>query len=808
MIGQTVGRFKIVEKLGEGGIGVVYKAEDLDLHRSVVLKFLRQREDEDLTAHLRLEREAQAAAGLSHANIATVYEYHDAKQHGDGHSFIAMEYVEGETLKARLSRERFTVAEAQDIIIQLARGLRVAHNHGVVHRDMKPSNVVLMNDGNVKILDFGIAKVINASDLTQVDLVVGTAPYMSPEQLRDEDVDHRTDIWSLGVMIFEMLTGQSPFNGISPPSIMYSIANEEQKSLQEYVPDAPASLLESYYACLRKDRDRRPQSMDEVLKLLTGTSTYTSSNQEKHIVSKIFKPNLLWIGFAIAVVAVAAWYFLMHFNPKVAKEGDTRWRVAVLPFEILTNDKAVAAWVGVIQAMFVSELTGVEGIGVIDPASVNGLLQGVYGTLQPQRGDELSRQLMVTGFTVMVDGSIMKSGSGYKIQSRVIDGVRGEVLVTTDAVISGEAELATAVASAAQQILDLYQVTVLHSSKEVDLRPWVTYRRQNVSAIKEFFRASEMLYRVEPGANVHLLRALELDSLFVMARVWLISSLVGAGKIAEAGEHLSFLRRHQERASPFEETMTKWADAYVRSDTIAQTRTLERALIYSPGNNILLFNLGIVRFAAGEYEKTIEALTPLVKTKWKYSPAYYLLAGCYMSTRRFDQARQILEESLEIQPVYKEIYGLLAVTYHRSGDTIKEHRATDLYLQRSKENGDTRWNAHAALGEFYDSDSLYSPAIEHYRRAIEYRPVDAALHENLAIVLTKSKNYGDARKEYEVALRLDTSKINTYVFLGRIGEALNDTPFAISSYTSFLKRSGDSTARATVLDRMELLHHR
>ncbi len=217
MIGKTISHYKILEKFGEGGIGVVYKAEDLKLKRIVALKFLSPDLTRDPEAKERFIQEAQAASALDHPNICNIHEIDETKpapaDAGDGQMFICMAYYDGETLKKKIARGQLSVDSVIDIPIQIAQGLIKAHEHGIVHRDIKPGNIMITKDGMVKILDFGLAKLAGQVRLTKTGTTIGTIAYMSPEQARGKEVDHRSDIWSYGVLLYELLTGQLPFRG-------------------------------------------------------------------------------------------------------------------------------------------------------------------------------------------------------------------------------------------------------------------------------------------------------------------------------------------------------------------------------------------------------------------------------------------------------------------------------------------------------------------------------------------------------------------------------------------------------------------
>ncbi|MCI0559585.1 MAG: serine/threonine protein kinase, partial [Nitrososphaera sp.] len=210
MIGQTISHYKILEKLGGGGMGVVYKAQDLKLDRFVALKFLPPHLSADEDEKKRFIHEAKAASALDHPNICAIYEIDETE---DGQMFIAMAYYEGETLKKKIERGPLPIDQTIDLAIQIAQGLAKAHKHGITHRDIKPANVMITNEGVAKIVDFGLAKLAGQTKLTKSGMTVGTVAYMSPEQARGEEVDHRTDIWALGVVLYEMITGQLPFKG-------------------------------------------------------------------------------------------------------------------------------------------------------------------------------------------------------------------------------------------------------------------------------------------------------------------------------------------------------------------------------------------------------------------------------------------------------------------------------------------------------------------------------------------------------------------------------------------------------------------
>lgn len=260
MIGREISHFRVDEKIGEGGMGVVYRAEDLKLHRPVALKFLPTHLTENADAVARFEREAQAAAALKHPNIVTIY----AVGEFEGHVYLCMEHVEGDDLSVVLEHGPLPVERALDIAIRVGDGLSAAHRAGIVHRDIKPENILVGRDDGVKILDFGLAKLRGVSRLTRQSSTLGTVAYMSPEMAKGEEADQRTDVWSLGIVLYEMVSGRHPFEGDYDQAVAYAVVNQDLPPLDDVAPDRSSGLQAVVEKALSKDPDDRFQSIDEM----------------------------------------------------------------------------------------------------------------------------------------------------------------------------------------------------------------------------------------------------------------------------------------------------------------------------------------------------------------------------------------------------------------------------------------------------------------------------------------------------------------------------------------------------------------
>jgi serine/threonine protein kinase/Tfp pilus assembly protein PilF len=339
MIGKTISHYKIIEKLGEGGMGVIYKARDLKLDRFVALKFLPPHLTTSEEQKQRFIHEAKAASALQHNNICTI---HEIDETDDGQMFICMDYYEGETLKKKIERGPLKIEEAINITIQVALGLACAHEANEIHRDIKPANIMITNRGEVKIVDFGLARLVGQTKLTKEGTTLGTVAYMSPEQASGDQVDARTDLWSLGVIFYEMLTGQAPFRGEYDQAVIFSILNEMPVLLKDQQSEIPMELENIVNKALAKKPDERFQKAEEILKELNliqkkyDTNSHEHTSNERRQIKQLKRKIFSGFIFFIIVVAISM-YMLINKDPGHESKTDIQ-RLAVLPFANLRSD--------------------------------------------------------------------------------------------------------------------------------------------------------------------------------------------------------------------------------------------------------------------------------------------------------------------------------------------------------------------------------------------------------------------------------------------------------------------------------------
>ena len=434
MIGKTISHYRILEKLGAGGMGTVYKAQDIKLDRFVALKFLPHHLSQDEENKKRFIHEAKAASALNHPNIATIYEIDEA----EGQLFIAMEYVEGQSLQQlTIDNGQLTIANCLNYAIQIAEGLAKAHSKGIIHRDIKPANILVTEDGHVKIVDFGLAKLAGATVITKEGTTLGTVAYMSPEQAQGAKVDHRTDIWSLGVVLYEMVTGQLPFRGDYEQAVVYSIINEEPEPPTAVRSGVPMELERIMLKALAKAPEERYQHLDEmrvdllaVQKKLAREAGVTAavSAPVKHGPTQESRPprRALFVGgavLAVAVIFVLTWLAKTRWQQPAFPAKSVSKKLAVLPFVNLTGDAEQEYFCDGMTEQLITNLSRMPELKVIARTSV----MRYKNTEKDIR--QISKELDVQ---YVLEGSVRKGDDRLRITAQLIEAREGTHLWAED----------------------------------------------------------------------------------------------------------------------------------------------------------------------------------------------------------------------------------------------------------------------------------------------------------------------------------------------------------------------------------------
>ncbi len=625
--GKRISHYEIVERIGGGGMGVVYRARDIRLGRDVALKFLPRHLAAEDRADDRFMQEAQAASALDNQHICTIY---DVGQTDAGEPFIAMAFYSGKTLKDLIEDGPVDVGEAVDIVRQVAAGLAAAHENDIIHRDIKPGNIIVASGGVVKIIDFGLAKLVGEATMTTMGKTLGTAAYMSPEQVRGEQLDARTDVWSLGAVFYELVTGVRPFRADYIQAAIYSILNEGPRTPSNLVPDVPAAIDAVIHRCLRKNREERYADARALAGDLESFSTF---------------------GTVQTVAAPAT------------PHSERRRSLAVVDFANIVEDESIAWLCSGIAETVTSDLKRLSALNVVGRDQVYRALKEKSASITE---GEVSAIGVALGVDYVVWGGFQKMGDAVRITAHVSEAASGAIRGSTkvDGTVADIFGLQDRIVSALAESLDL---TVTSGELESVQRP----ETQDFEAYEHYVRGRQFFHEFGVQsfieAQKHFEKAISLDPDYAQAYCGLgsihVFRYIPTNNLAELDKGITYLQRSIEldpsQGEPYERLTYAYSRRGRLDDAIAAGR---RAVELEPDEFMATYFLATTLALKASVEELPslldEALRWLKKTteiEPRYQPQFQIAGIIHMLQGRYDEAEKAIDRACELEDPRKRV---------------------------------------------------------------------------------------------------------------------------------------------------------
>ncbi|UCG61385.1 MAG: protein kinase [Candidatus Zixiibacteriota bacterium] len=793
-----VGHYRIVEKIGSGGMGEVYLAQDTELDRKVALKFLPPHLCQDEDCRKRFKREAQAAAKLDHPNIISVFEvseYH-------GRPYFAMAHVEGRSLKEFSAGKELTIEQILELAVQICQGLQAAHDSGIIHRDIKPSNVLIDSHGRARIVDFGLATVKDASRLTKTGSTMGTAGYMSPEQVRGQEVDQRADLFSLGVVLYEMITGRQPFHDEHEAAIQYNILNEQPEPLARFKTGLPEGLQAIIDKALDKDVKTRYQHADGLCSDLVRIKRSLESAQISvaGISAKKKSPVLWWMIAALVVIVGVVLFITKPWESDTMSDQPETIMLAVLPFENLGNPEDEYFADGMTDEI-ISRLAALHGLGVISRTS----------SMQYKKTTKNLRQIgEELGVDVILEGTIRWDKSGdsslVRINPQLIR-VDDDVHLWADRYDATIDDIFALQTKIAMEVVEKLDVTLLASERQALVEPPTA----NMEAYDYYLRGIDYLYMPPSeeenltNAIAMLSRAIELEPEFISAHVWL--------SFAHGQMYLFRHDRSEERlalAKRCIDQLLKIAPTNVEAHVAFGfyyyqcLRDFDRALEEFtfvcdnlPGDAAAYMGVGVIKRVQGDWNASAQNWRKAVELDPLSARVCFECGYTLYCLRRYAEAERLFDRAIRLSPDWHTLY-YEKVWLHLlwTGDLD----AARGVLEEALRNGHT-WSGQAVaeivlavLGRDYElatarlveSAVIMKDFIELGNDSGAYYNFAGDMYRYMGLTSMMEANYDSARLIFEQLVQSEPDNPNYHAELGhalaglgRVDDAIRESERAV-----------------------------
>ncbi len=765
--GTMVSHYRIIEKIGSGGMGEVYLAEDTTLNRKVALKFLPLHLCQDEDYRKRFTREAQAAAKLNHPNVVTIHEVSEF----NGRPFIVMEHLEGETLRELIKQKDMPLFQAIQIAIQLCEGMQEAHAIGVIHRDIKPANITCDSKGHCKILDFGLAAVLGSEPLTKTGSTLGTVGYMSPEQAKGESADTRSDLFSLGVVLYEMIAGRSPFKAESDVATIRNVIEAVPEPLARYKMGVPDDLQRIVDKALSKDRNLRYQHADELVadlkRLISTVSSASRPNRRKR---RIVMPSLVILGALVALVVFKPWRLVIEPSAETATGLK---RVVVVPFRNQTGDPSL------------------DPLGrMIADWTTQGLLQtGLAEVIPPERFSQLEENqdahsiAKSTGASMIVTGSYYKVADSIQFQTHVLND-DGKLLYAIEPIYTPTGSVMDGVESLRQRVLGALAVVV---DKELKGLTGTGFRPPCYEAYIQYIRGRD-LYEKQfdyAGAIEYFERAHAIDTSFIPPLIWLCNGYGKLGRRAQFDSLLRYLDLRRSQLTPLQQLEIDWISGAFSGDRMKALNAMREAARIAPGFTYA-YDWGYQAFRVNRPRECIEAFkTANPEQQWLpfwdcFAASYHLLGEHKKELEIARQARKRFPDSFS--PLNHEVSAFAALgKIEEIKKLIEESQTLTKPGFTTGSPGGTMRIAGEELrahGDEKAAMTFFDQAIQWYRS----RPaeeLDSLFRDGYGLTLYDARRWEEAKSVFEEIAKVAPDNIWCQRYIGCIAARQGDREKAL-----------------------------